>query len=134
MDAIAFNNLEEGEAFIRKPSIVSRASKTMMSDAMSFRSFGKRQSLKRPYVFESPVQASPQQRGGFHAVAEEATNMSSGHPDTTDPEVPKRNIFSSDTNDGFSSNFHSRIFSNHSRLRKETCPNVGTAVGKQSRI
>ena len=42
-------------------------------------------------------------------VHEEATNLSSVLPDISDPEVPSRNIFSSDTNDF--SNFKSKLMS-----------------------
>lgn len=42
-------------------------------------------------------------------VHEEATNLSSVQPDISDPELPSRNIFSSDTNDF--SNFKSKMMS-----------------------
>jgi hypothetical protein len=79
------------------------------SDAMSVRSFRKRGSLREtPYNFSSP-QKNENRQGGFAVVHEEATNLSSVLPDISDPEVPSRNIFSSDTNDF--SNFKSKLMS-----------------------
>jgi len=56
-------------------------------------------------------------------VHEEATNLSSVLPDISDPEVPSRNIFSSDTNDF--SNFKSKLMSeNKSRQTPGDIVNV----------
>jgi len=88
IDALAFNNFEENEALIRKPS--GRFS--VYSDVMSVRSF---QRGTHKFSYKSPVK----ERGGFGVVQEEGTNLSSLKNDTTDPEIPQRNIFSSDTND-----------------------------------
>lgn len=73
------------------------------------RSFRKRGSLREtPFSYLSPKK-DDLQRGGFAVVHEEATNLSSALPDISDPEMPSRNIFSSDTNDF--SNFKSKLMS-----------------------